>query len=137
MEKIFIFSDASVSNQKNIGIGVYLILTKKELSDYESKEINELLNIIKEKVNYVQLNTNKSTYMELCTVNKALENNEDKEIIIFTDCNKIKKILRDKKNILVIKIKGHERKYNRINIEDKIFVCVDRLSRKRLRNLKI
>lgn len=130
---IYVFTDASYSPQKNIGVGGYIIV--KNLQKYDNLEIKELKEILSSKIKYINSNEG-STNIELKTIEivlNKLKGITDK-IIVHTDCQKALKI-QTYDNVEIIKISGHTKQINRITTQDKIFDVVDKLSRKRLRTI--
>lgn len=155
MKKIKLFCDGSVSPQKNIGFGAYLIVD--EIFDLE---------FLKDKIKIKRFDNTSSTKLEIQTLIWALESLNKKNIFIevYTDCQNIISLL-DRKNKLemldfnsqsgkilnnaqlykeffliiekyechFIKIKGHKKNDLKDNI-DKIFNLVDKASRKALRD---
>ncbi len=152
---IYLFTDASVNPQKNIGFGAYFTLYEEELS----------LNTIKPKINTKKFLDTSSTKLELETLLWALQDEvlQNYHIVIYTDCqnilglesrrvgfeknayytgkNKLIKnhelykdfyVIVDKLSCEFIKVKGHKAQNQKDGI-DKLFTLVDKASRNALR----
>ncbi len=153
MNKLEIFTDASVNPKTKVGFGAYLVVDKETLS-------TETIPIIK------LFNNTSSSKLELQTLIWALNEtyNTRNEITVYTDSQNIISLLKrrqklefynyisakgkllanhtlykdffklyDNLNIKLIKVKGHIKSIRKNDI-DKLFTIVDRASRNALRN---
>lgn len=156
-EKFFLFSDASVDPQKNIGFGAYLLLREDQI-DLPTKQ----------SVKTKKFEDTSSTKLELETLLWALGDSTllNCKIVVLTDCQNIiglqgrrerfeandymskthKRIknhelykefykITDLLNCEFIKIKGHKKQSAKDDF-DRIFTLVDRASRTALREDK-
>jgi len=151
----YLFIDGSVNPQSNIGFGAYLLLDDIEVSNINNDDIKVnmfnntsstkleiqillyALNNIKPKDTHLTIYTDcqniltlegrrdtfeKNNY--LSKTNKVVKNHlEYKEFFKLTDFY----------NCTFIKVKGHKKKYTKVNI-DRIFSLVDKTARLNLRN---
>lgn len=153
---IFLFTDASVNPQMNIGYGGYLLLDEESLKSPVSKK----------DVKIKRFENTTSARLELQAMLWALESIHFQEcrVIIFTDCQNIINLqdrrerlehnsYMTKKNTLIknhelykeffklvdtfdcyfVKVKGHKKNEEKDDI-DKIFSIVDKASRDALRD---
>lgn len=154
----FLFTDASVSPQTNIGYGAYLLL-----AEYE---IEAPISVLKSKINVKRFTNTTSSKLELETLLWALSkiNFINHKIIIYTDSQNTislksrqerieKNDYLTKKNILIknyklykkffsltkkhecdfIKVKGHKKNEDK-DLVDNFFTLVDKASREALRD---
>ena len=152
----FLFTDASVDPQTNVGYGAYLLLAEYELEAPLSKH----------EVKIKRFKDTTSSKLELQTLLWALSEIKFKKrkIVIFTDCQNIislqdrrEKIVKNsymtKKNELLrnhelykkfytlvarnecdfVKVKGHKKTQEK-DFVDNLFTLVDRASREALRD---
>lgn len=151
-DKIYLFTDGSVSPKSKIGYGSYII----------TKDLNLSLDVLKKQVNVVRFENTSSTKLEIQILLYVLENINEKNIIIYTDSKNIINLLNrrvkleknnfesknrliknhdeykkffyfiDHLNLNIIKIKGHTPTNKKNNI-DNIFSIVDKTARFTLR----
>ncbi len=155
--KIYLFTDASVNPQKEVGFGAYLLL--KELDCFTPE--------LEKKTKLKKFDNTSSTKLELETLLWALEEEslQNFTIVVYTDCQNIiglparrdgfeKKNYITSKGTLIknhelykafykkidildcefIKVKGHKKSAKKNKI-DEIFTTVDRASRNALRDM--
>ena len=130
-----IFVDGSYSNQRDTGVGAYIIISSEDLLKLSVLSIADLkIKLSKDIVYQVFKDSKGSTYVEQRILELALSNPKiiDKEkVTVYTDCQKTSKSIN---TYNVVHVKGHTKQANRVNT-DKIFDVVDKTVRKRLREI--
>lgn len=102
----YLFSDASVSCQKELAIGAFLLLSHEKLKQFEYFSREELEKRISQEIIYKKIQTKRSTYAEMLTVKSALDYAKlslepQATIHIYTDCENLCYLLGERKNKLI------------------------------------
>lgn len=91
---MMIFTDASISPQTCIGVGVFLCLSREHIEAYDQCSMEELSAKLSNQIVYTEYQSKKSTWSEIKTVIHALnfiqKNSKiDSKIEIYTDCQSL------------------------------------------------
>ncbi len=91
---ISIFSDASTSAQKNLGVGAYVTLNQEVLLQLANRNFEQLETALLPLTTYTQYTTRKSTWTEIQTIIDALSTLENTHpmtdtVLLYTDCKNI------------------------------------------------